>query len=87
LLRVTEALVGFGIAGHRTRVYINGVPRDREGRTEGTVIPAWLVRTNLDDPRKIPYLLAWKDDDRHDGKIMEAVRLARATSAMTTMWT
>src|SRR5713226_5326041 len=39
------------------------------------VIPAWLARSNLDDPRRIPYLLVWKDD-RHDGKIMEAVRLA-----------
>jgi hypothetical protein len=39
------------------------------------VIPAWLVRSNLDDPRRIPYLLVWKDE-RHDGKIMEAVRLA-----------
>jgi hypothetical protein len=40
------------------------------------VIPAWLVRSNLDDPRKIPYLLGWKDE-RHDGEVMEAVRLAR----------
>jgi hypothetical protein len=39
------------------------------------VIPAWLVRSNLNDPRKIPYLLVWKDE-RHDGKIMEVVRLA-----------
>ena len=38
------------------------------------VIPACIVRANLDDPRKIPYLLVWKDD-RHDGQIMEAVRL------------
>jgi len=38
------------------------------------VLPAWLVRSNLDDPRNIPYLLVWKDD-RHDGKIMEVVRL------------
>jgi hypothetical protein len=38
------------------------------------VIPAWLVRSNLNDPRNIPYLLVWKDD-RHDGEIMEAVRL------------
>lgn len=38
-------------------------------------IPAWLVRSNLNDPRGIPCLLVWKDD-RHDGKIMEAVRLA-----------
>jgi hypothetical protein len=40
------------------------------------VIPAWLVRSNLDDPRRIPYLLVWKDE-RHDGRIKEAVRLAR----------
>jgi hypothetical protein len=40
------------------------------------VIPAWLVRRCLDDPRKIPYLLVWKDD-RHSGEIMEAARLAR----------
>ncbi len=39
------------------------------------VIPAWLVRSNLGDPRRIPYLLVWKDE-RHDSKIMEAVRLA-----------
>lgn len=40
------------------------------------VIPAWLVRRNLNDPRRIPYLLIWKDE-RHDGQIKEAVRLAR----------
>jgi hypothetical protein len=40
------------------------------------VIPAWLVRANLDDPRRVPYLLVWKDE-RHDGQIKEAVRLAR----------
>lgn len=40
------------------------------------VIPAWLVRRCLDDPRRIPYLLVWKDG-RHDGEIKEAVRLAR----------
>src|SRR5258708_1664510 len=39
------------------------------------VIPAWLVRSNLDDPRPNTYPVVWKDD-RHDGKIMEAVRLA-----------
>jgi hypothetical protein len=38
------------------------------------VIPACLVRTNLDDPREIPYLLIWKDE-RHDGRIMETVRM------------
>jgi hypothetical protein len=43
------------------------------------VIPAWLVRSNFNDPRGIPYLLVWKDD-RHDGKIMEAVRLAHFTA-------
>src|SRR5258708_38563663 len=40
------------------------------------VIPAWLVRSNLNDPRRIPYLLVWKEE-RHDGRIMEAVRLER----------
>jgi hypothetical protein len=39
------------------------------------VIPGWLVRSNLNDPRKIPYLLVWKD--ARDGEIKEAVRLAR----------
>jgi hypothetical protein len=39
------------------------------------VIPAWIVRSNLNDPRKIPYLLVWKD--ARDGEIKEAVRLAR----------
>ncbi len=39
------------------------------------VVPAWLVRRCLDDPRKTPYLLVWKD--KRDGEIMEAVRLAR----------
>jgi hypothetical protein len=39
------------------------------------VIPAWLVRSNLNDPRTIPYLLVWKDE-RHDGEIKETVRLA-----------
>jgi hypothetical protein len=39
------------------------------------VIPAWIVRSNLNNPRRIPYLLVWKDE-RHDGKIIEAVRLA-----------
>jgi hypothetical protein len=34
------------------------------------------VRSNLDDPRKIPYLLVWKEE-RHSGEIKEAVRLAR----------
>ena len=39
------------------------------------VIPAWLVRRNFNDPRRIPYLLVWKEE--RDGKIKEAVRLAR----------
>jgi len=38
-------------------------------------IPAWLVRSNLNDPRRIPYLLIWKDE--RDGEVKEAVRLAR----------
>ena len=44
-------------------------------------LPAWLVRRNLDDPRKIPYLLVWKDE-RHDGEIKEAVRLACCVGAL-----
>jgi hypothetical protein len=40
------------------------------------VIPAWLVRRCLDDPRRISYLLVWKDE-RHGGEIKEAVRVAR----------
>jgi hypothetical protein len=44
------------------------------------VIPAWLVRRNLDDPRGIPYLLIWKSE--RDGEIKEAVRLARCVGAL-----
>ena len=40
---------------------------------EMPAIPAWLVRSNLNDPRRIPYLLVWKRES--DGKIMEVVRL------------
>lgn len=40
------------------------------------VIPAWLVQSNLNDPRRIPYLLVWKDE-RLGGEIKEAVRMAR----------
>ena len=39
------------------------------------VIPAWIVRSNLNDARKIPYLLIWKD--AREGEIKEAVRFAR----------
>jgi hypothetical protein len=39
------------------------------------VIPAGIVRSNFNDPRKFPYLLVWKDE--RNGKIKEAVRLAR----------
>jgi hypothetical protein len=52
--------------GSRARLNCEDVP----------VIPATLVRSNLDDPRGIPYLLVWKDEN-HDGEIREAVRLAR----------
>lgn len=41
---------------------------------DDTLLAAWLVRSNLNDPRKIPYLLIWKD--ARDGEIKEAVRLA-----------
>ena len=36
------------------------------------LLPARAVREILDDPRKIPYLLIWKNDD---GEIKEAVRI------------
>jgi hypothetical protein len=42
------------------------------------VIPAWLVRSNFNDPRRIPYLLVWKDE--RGGEIKEAVRLAHFTA-------
>jgi hypothetical protein len=35
-------------------------------------LPAALVRQILDDPRKIPYLLIWRNDD---GEVQEAVRV------------
>jgi len=38
------------------------------------VIPAWLVRNNFNDPRRIPYLLVWKGE--RDEEIKEAVRLS-----------
>jgi hypothetical protein len=44
------------------------------------VIPAWLVRRCLDDPRKIPYLLVWKDE--RDNEIKDGVRLARGVGAL-----
>jgi len=37
-------------------------------------LPAALIRWVLDDPRKIPYLLVWKNSD---DVIQEAVRIAR----------
>jgi hypothetical protein len=36
------------------------------------MLPAQVVRTILDDPRKIPYLLIWIGDD---GEVKEAVRV------------
>ena len=51
--------------GHWARVNCESIP----------VIPAWLVRSNLDDPRRLSYLLIWKDE-RHDGRIMETLRLS-----------
>jgi hypothetical protein len=35
-------------------------------------LPALAVREVLDDPRKIPYLFVWKNDD---GEVQEAVRI------------
>jgi hypothetical protein len=41
------------------------------------ILPAWAVRWVWDDPRRIPYLLIWKN--RRDGRVTEAVRVARST--------
>jgi len=45
------------------------------------LIPAWLLRRNLDDLRRLPYLLLWKSE--RDGEIKEVVRLTceRAVTA------
>ena len=51
--------------GFRARINCESIP----------IIPACLARRCLDDPRKIPYLLVWKDE--RYGKIEEAVRVAR----------
>lgn len=60
---------GRGWHGHflcfRARINCESIP----------VVPASLVRTNLNDPRGIPYLLIWKDE--RDGEVKEAVRLGR----------
>jgi hypothetical protein len=49
--------------GFRARINCESVP----------VIPAWLIRTKLDDPRNTPYLLVWKRE--RDGEIRDVVRL------------
>ncbi len=36
------------------------------------LLPAGVLRTVVEDPRKIPYLLVWKNDD---GEVKEAVRV------------
>jgi hypothetical protein len=51
--------------GSRARLNCENIP----------VIPARLVQDCLADPRRIPYLLVWKN--ARDGKIEEAVRVAR----------
>jgi len=50
--------------GFRARINCENIP----------VIPAWIVRNNLEDPRKSAYLLVWKDE-WHGGEIKEAARL------------
>lgn len=37
-------------------------------------LPAWIVSRMLDDPRKIPYLLIWRN--RRDDTVQEAVRIS-----------
>ena len=57
---------------------------------EMPVIAAWIVRANLDDPHRIPYLLVWRGDRElrgsscarlQDGDLKEAVRLTCHMSA------
>jgi hypothetical protein len=57
------------------------------------VIPAWLVRSNFNDPRRVPYLLVWKDE-RHDGKCVahdswghvELKRTDKSITALRIVW-
>lgn len=49
------------------------------------LLSASAVRRVLDDPRKIPYLLIWKDDS--DGQIKEAVRLVAYSEPNGLDWT
>ena len=49
------------------------------------LLPAAAVRHVLDDPRKIPYLLIWKDDSH--GQIKEAVRLLPYSEPNGLDWT
>jgi hypothetical protein len=49
------------------------------------LLPASTVRRVLDDPRKIPYLLIWKDDS--DSQIKEAVRLLPYSEPNGLDWT
>jgi hypothetical protein len=51
--------------GFRARLNCESIP----------VLPASLVQANFNDPRGIQYLVVWKDE--RDGKIKEALRLAR----------
>ena len=55
--------------GFRARLNCENIP----------AVPARLVQNCLNDPRRIPYLLVWKD--ARNGKIEEAVRLARYVDA------
>ena len=41
------------------------------------LLPAWVVLRVWDDPRRISYLLIWKN--RRDGRVTEAVRVTRST--------
>jgi hypothetical protein len=61
--------------GFRARINCENIP----------VIPAWLVRHCLDDPRKIPYLFVWKSE--RDGEAKEGVRLSRYSEAGPWDWT
>jgi hypothetical protein len=60
--------------GHAQRRY-DGKFFGRRVNCEGVpILAAWVISRVLDDPRRIPYLLLWRNE--HDGEVKEAVRVS-----------
>jgi hypothetical protein len=65
------------------------IRRGKDGRYLGyrvnceqvPMLPAWIVRRFWVDPRRVPYLLAWKGT--RGGKVKQAVRLARVVPGLS----